>query len=354
MVYWTSMDGPEVEHRVEIRRERRTGPIWVGVLVLAAIVVVVLGGRGGDGSAGGERSSTTTPGDAATGEPLTTSAPPGPPPVYGVARGVHGDGALVPASSDGGEPPRSEVGPSSLDRASAPVVTAGRVAVLADDAGLFAGSPGEPFTAVACCFDQLVPSHEPHHVWARSEDEIALVDLDVGRTRVRIPHGGDVVVGPASFGVVTRGGDGTLRWRRPSFDPVDLPVPPDRQVLDSGGELVLAASLAAPGRARYELWSITEGAVVHVLERALPPGSSSGGALAPDGSVVVVRARGGWEVRDGPDGSLLDVLPAVGEPVWIGGGHVAVLAGRQLLVSGDGHEPPVPGHTFVRLAEQSP
>lgn len=352
MVYWTSMDGPEVEHRVEIRREGRATPLWIGVAVLAAIVAVVLGGRDGDATAGGERSPGTAPAPAPTSETPTTGAPPAPPPVLGVARGGEGGGALVPVSSAGPGPVLTGGGPSSVSDGSRPVATTGRVAVLADDGTLHAGSPGETFAVVACCVDELVPSNEPHHVWVRSGDEVALVDLDGGPTGVRLPLDGDAVVGPASFGLVTVGDDGTVRWRRPSFDPVDLPTPHDRQVLDSGGEMVLTGSLAAPGRARYELWSIVEGVLVQAHDVALPDGSSIGGVLAADGSAVALRARGGWQVHARADGALLDVLPHLGEPVWVGGAHFAVLAGRQLIVSE--LDPPLPGHAFVLLAEQSP
>ena len=106
MVYWTSMDGSDIEHRSEIRRATGGAPLWIGAVVVAALLgLLVLGG--GDGDARGEDAASPTAAPTPpTSETLTTTSPPGPPVVYAIDRGWFAEVLQAPAFADLGLPDR--------------------------------------------------------------------------------------------------------------------------------------------------------------------------------------------------------------------------------------------------------
>lgn len=340
------MDGTDVEHRAEIQRENRTTPIWVGLVVLVAIAALVTGGGSGDEAGSGPGTVPATP----TSETLTTTSP-GAPAVYGLTRTQRG---LLPLSTAVAPMADSPTGvPDEIEVRGEPVVTGDQVAVLDRDQALWVGAPGGSFTFGGCCWHELHPSNEPGHVWGRADVRVELVDLGApyADRRVTLEVGDEQVLGPATFGVVTRGGDGTVRWHRPDFEPAVLPVPADLRALGAGGERLLLVAPATDGRpARLEVWSSADERTLAVVD--LPPGADATGQIAPDGSVVLVPAPGGWEVRDAVTGAVRGSLPKVDRPVWVGGARFAATLDDRLVVSDRGELPlrwPV-----LAVAEQSP
>lgn len=339
------MSGTDLEHRTEIRQANRTTPIWIGLVVLTAIVALVVGRGDDDGGAARDPGPTTVP-QTPTSETLTTTSPRALPPVYGLtAEG--GDGALLAFSTATGPAGR---GGLAVDRVQATVTTDDVVVVLAGGR-VHAAEPGEAFEeVVACCVEELHPSNEPGHVWVRDDGEVALLQLEGGGSITELDVGDGEVLGPASFGVVVLGVDGVVRWHRPSFEPTALPLPEGQRALDSGGERLLVAA-ASPGEPpRLEVWSITGNGLLSTHE--LTDGVDPEGLLAPDGSVVLVPAPGGWEVRDAATALLHGTLPKVTDPVWVGGTRFAAVLDDRLVVSDSGE---LPLRWPVRaVAEQSP
>ncbi|HSP05277.1 MAG TPA: hypothetical protein VLR27_17355 [Acidimicrobiales bacterium] len=341
------MSGTDLEHRTEIRKANRTTPIWIGLVALTALVALVVGRGDDDGEAAPDPGPTTVPATP-TSETLTTTSPRGLPPVYGLTP-AGGEGALFAFSTATGPS-----GPSGLamDQVQAAVTTDDVVVVLAGGR-VHAAVPGESFEeVVGCCIEGLHPSNEPGHVWLHDEDEVSLLQIEGGGYVTELDIGDGEVLGPASFGVVVRSSDGAVRWHRPSFEPTDLGgSSDDRRAIDAGGErLLVAAPATATSGARLEVWSITGNGLLSTHE--LADGFEPEGLLAPDGSVVLVPAPGGWEVRDAATGLLHGTLPKVTGPVWVGGNRFAATLDDQLVVSDSGVLPlrwPV-----LAVAEQSP
>lgn len=338
------MSGTDLEHRTEIRRTSRTTPIWIGLVVLAAVVALVVGGGDGAGEQASDDGPTTVP-LTPTSETLTTTSPRDQPPVYGLTA-MGGDDALWAISTatapDG-------VG-LTVDEVQAIVATDGVVVVLADGT-VHAAEPGEPFREiVGCCVEGLHPSNEPGHVWVRDDGEVALLQLEGGGFVTELEVGDGEVLGPASFGVVVLGVDGLVRWHRPSFEPTVLPLPGDRRAIGSGGERLLTVGPAKGTASALETWSITGNGLLQSY--VLAEGFGTDGLLAADGSVVLVPAPGGWEVRDAATGLAHGTLPKVDRPVWVGGARFAASLDGRLVVSDSGELPlrwPV-----LAVAEQSP
>lgn len=337
------MGGTDYEHRTEIRRARRTMPMGVALLVGVAVVVAfVVGSSGGESN----EEDARRPQPRATDRPAQLALAP----VFGIT-GSAGD--LRPISTAVG----SEPDPANDDEIqlgpSAPIVTAGRVLVLDQGGALHVGAPGGSFSTLACCFDEIHPSNEPDHVWLRTDHVVDLLDLDApGSDRTVLLDIGDAtVLGPASFGVVTRDDRDVVRWHRPSFEPTVLRASPVGRAIDAGGDrLLVAAPADAEGRGRLEVWSITGDGLLSTLR--LDRGAASEGVLAPDGSVLLVPAPGGSDVRDAVTGLLHGSLPEVSRPVWVGGNRFAATLDGQLVVSDRGV---LPMRWAVRaVAEQSP
>lgn len=348
MVYWTSMDGPEVEHRAEIRRASRAAPMWIALTVAAVLAVVVLGGDGDRDDAEEVRPTTTSSVPSTpTSETLTTTTPPAPV-VFGVTDSSRGLAAFStstrPAPGTGGDE-------AAAARLTGPVVTDGLVGVLAGGT-LLAGPAGEPLREVGCCYDELHPSNEPGHVWVRAGSDATLVVLAGGRTITALTVGDDRILGPGSFGLVTAGADGSVRWHRPMFAPHDVPVGADRQPLDSGGGLVLTAVEDDVRVRQWELRLLTDGQVVAALDArgTWPRGTS--GVLSPDGRVLAVPVPTGWAVRSVPALAEVGRLTRAAPPVWIGLDRFAALDDGRVLLS-DGSEVPVPEEVLA-VAEQAP
>lgn len=347
VVYWTSMDGPEVEHRVEIRRANRAGPIWAAIVVTAVVAVVALG-RGGDEAAEVTPTTTSAVPSTPTSATLTTTTP-AQPVVYGVTASAGGLAAFStshrPAPGSGGG---AATGPGQL---AGPVATDGRVAVLAEGA-LLAGRPGEPLEELGCCYDELHPSNEPGHVWVRDDEVAALVQLEGGGTVTELVVAGDHILGPGPYGLVTARADGTVRWRRPLFEPLEVPLGRGREPLDSGGGLVLASVADDVRVRRWELRSVPDGRLVESLDArgTWPRGTRA--LLSPDGRVLAVPVPTGWAVRVVPDLVEVGRLTRSRPPVWIGADRFAAVADPRVLVS-DGTEVPVPDDVLA-LAEHSP
>lgn len=347
MVYWTSMEGPEMEHRVEIQRANRAGPLWVAIVVAAVVAVVALG-RGGDEGAEVTPTTTSTVPSTPTSETLTTTRP-AQPVVFGVTASARGLAAFstlhrpTPGSEGG-----AAAGPAPL---AGPVATEGRVAVLVDGA-LLAGRPGEPLEELGCCHDELHPSNEPGHVWVRDGEEATLVRLEGGGAVTELAVGDDRILGPGPYGLVTAGPDGTVRWRRPRFEPLEVPLGRGREPVDSGGGVVLASVADDVRVRRWELRSVPDGRLVVSLDARGTWPRGTRGLLSPDGRVLAVPVPTGWAVRVVPDLSEVGRLTRSRPPVWIGGERFAAVADRHVLVS-DGTQVPVPGKVLA-LAEQSP
>ncbi len=348
----------DVEHRSEIRRANRLRPIWLGGTIVVAVLATFLGlGDSSSQDAASPPATTTTETTAPaspTSETLTTTAPRRLAPVFAITPSARGG---LPFSTD--VSPASSGAPATSDLVDVQppaVVTEGRIAVRSARGELLAGRPGASFTSVACCFDDLHPSNEPHHVWAIEADQAVLVDLDRGRTSTVLPIGGDAVVGPASFGIVTMRPDGTSRWRRPGFDPLDLAIPADRVVLDSGGGLVLVAAPGAEAdgsRRGLEVRSLADGALVQSY--GVDDVVELGGVLSPEGTTVAVRIDEGWVIRDAVLGRAYGTLPAGVEPVWVGDRRFAGVTGGRLVTSGApdlGAD--APSVVAVAVAERSP
>jgi hypothetical protein len=339
------VSGTDLEHRTEIRRENRTTPIWVGLVVVAAVVALVAGRGGSEEQAAGD-GPTTVP-QTPTSETLTTTAPRDQPAVYGLTP-AGGEDALFAFSTA-----TAPSGPSGLVGAEAQtVVTTDDVVVVLAGGRVHAARPGEPFReVVGCCSEGLHPSNEPGHVWLHDEGEVSLLQLEGGGYVTELDVGDGRVLGPASFGVVVLGADGVVRWHRPSFDPTDLLLPEDRRAIDSGGERLLVSVAPTDAEpARLEVWSTTGNGILSTHD--LADGTDPEGRLAPDGSVVLVPDPGGWEVRDAATGLAHGALPKVDGPVWVGGTRFAATLDDRLVVSDRGE---LPLRWPVRaVAEQSP
>lgn len=345
------MSGTDLEHRTEIRRANRTTPIWVALALLGAALVLVLGGRDGSGDDDAIDPPTSVPATP-TSETLTTTQPAALPVVHVVAD--TGQGPRPATTVEGPDPSAVSAAVDFEALQAPPIVTDGHIVVLVDGGTVLAGRPGTGFEPVEVGGPAaaLVASNEPAHVWVRTpDDELALIGLDGSEAPVRIPLEGDRVLGPASFGVVTVGQDGTISWRRPSFDPTPVGIGGEHVAVDAGGDVVLVEGPEAPGGGRrFEVWSVVDGSFLRMF------GADGGGrpaVLATDGSTVALPNDAGWSVLDIATGDRLGLLPtAPGEPVWIGDARFAVLVDGAVVVS-DGSQL-APRWRLRALAEQSP
>lgn len=329
-----------IEHHTEIRRARWSMPVVVvaGVLALIAAAVVL--------RADGDPTTDATPTTAPSVQPETRPAP---------LAVVH----VVADTDHGPRPATTANGPSTAGRSTVepvqatPVLTDGQIVVLMEGGAVLAGRPGDVFRPVGpdAPGAALVASNEPGHVWVVApEDELVLVAIEGVDPPVRIPLGGDRILGPASFGVVTVGDDGAVSWRRPSFDPTPVLVPAGRTPVDAGGGFVLVELSPGGGWERvFEVLTVTEGAVVGGFRGR----SDRSAALAPDGGTVAIPDAAGWTVRDARSGADRGALPAApGDPVWIGDDRWAILSDGTVAVSdGTVLSPP---WRLRALAEQSP
>jgi hypothetical protein len=343
--------GEDHEHRTAIRRAS-SAPVWVVLALLGAIALLVLGNRdAGDGDGAVDGAATTVPATP-TSETLTTTAPRDRPPIHGLTRTSRG---LLPFSTAVAPMADSaDAGPDDIEVVAGPIVTVDQVVVLDATQVLHIGAPGGSFRRGACCWDELHPSSEPRHVWGRLGDRVELLpldDLDPPR-RVTLDVGDADVLGPGTFGVVTVDDRNVVRWHRPSFEPSTVRLPGDRVAIDSGGERLLVAAPATTDQpARLEVWSTTGNGILHA--HPLDDGASADGHLAPDGSVALVPAAGGWQVLDAATGAARGWLSKTGSrPVWVGGATYAAAVDRRLVVS-DGGELPL-RWPVLAVAEQSP
>ena len=338
------MAAEDIEHETEIRRTRSVVPVVLAVTALALLVGVALG-RSGDDAGEAARTPSTT----------STSSPPQTRPArLPVVR-------LVAHADDGPRPATTAEGPGTVGGGdtfeaiqATPVVTDGLVVALVDGGTLVAGRPGGTFRQVGpeAPASSLVASNERGHVWVVTpEDDLLLVHLEGLETLVRIPLDGDRVLGPASFGVVTRSPDGVVSWRRPSFDPTPIGIPSDREAVDAGGDVVLVEVPEGPGDVRrLEAWSVVTGRLVRDFAVS---GDQRAAVLATDGSAVALPQEVGWVVRDTATGDQRGTLPAsFSDPVWIGDGRFAVQVDGGAAVS-DGSAL-APRWRIWALAEQSP
>lgn len=342
------MSGTDLEHRSEIRRANRTTPIWIGLAIVTVAAVVLFGASDDDPDEEGGVTPPTSAPATPTSETLTTTSPRDLPPVFGVT----GSGGHVrPISTRiGSGPTRGDPSPLRLGP-STPVVTAGRVVVLDEGGTLHHAEAGQSFRAGICCFEAIHPSNEPDHVWGRQGSRAGLIDLDaVADPRIVLDVGGDRILGPASFGLVTVDDGDVVRWHRPSFEPTVVPLPGDRRPIDAGGEHLLAVAPGEADATRLEVWSLVGDGLVQSFTLGTSP--SAGAALAPDGSVVAVNGPGGWEVRDPLTGLVHGALPEVDRPVWVGGARFAAVLDQGLVVSDSGEWPL--RWPLLAVAEQSP
>lgn len=335
----------ELEHRTEIRRSGRTGPLGIAVAVLVAVVALVLATRDDSDDA------ATAPAPS----PPTTAAPTSTLPRRLATVHVVADTDAGPRPATTARGPDDAAGGAAFQALQAvPVLTDGRIVVLVDGGTLLSGRPGAAFQSVGLGAPSglLVASNEPGHVWVRTpEDELALVDLDGADAPVRVPLDGDRVVGPAAFGVVTVSDSGRTSWRRPSFEPAPIDLPAGHAPLDAGGDLVLVAGSTGRDSARQlEVWSVADGTLVRAFG---PAGAGRPAVLATDGTAVALPRPEGWSVLDARTGAELGLLPGAPDaPVWIGDGRFAVLVDGRVEVS-DGTQL-APPWRLRALAERSP
>lgn len=335
------MADDDIQHHVEVRRGRRVGPVLV-VVGLALVAAFALGLRDGGG-----------PPEAATA--TSTSSPPttrtGPLPlVHIIADTDRGPRPATTADGPGG--PTADGAFEAVQ--ATPIVTEGQVVVLVDGGTVLAGRPGEGFRTVDVGgpASALVASNEPGHVWVvASEDELQLVDIEGTDPPVRIPLGGERVIGPATFGVVTVDAAGRASWRRPGFDPAPLSPFGGNRAVDAGGGFVLVEAPAQPGGPRvFRTVSAVDSTAIRRFAVRDPDRPV---VLATDGTAVALPVDDGWLVQDSITGQPRGSLPsAPGTPVWIGDGRFALLVAGVVATS-DGSELAPPWR--VRdLAEQSP
>jgi hypothetical protein len=348
--YWTAVAQEEISHRTEIRHGRPVLPAAFALLVVGGVVALLVLGRDGTGVAPAPAGVplTTVPATP-TSETLTTTSPPTVPPALGLVATVNG---VEPVSTE--TAPRSDrdgSGSGPLPPIAAVVATDGIVVVRTSEGDVLAGRPGDGLTLVVPGALALHPSNEPGHVWIEAEREVALVMVPGGGTVTVLDIGDARVLGPASFGVVTVDGDGSVRWHRPSFAPAPVDLPDDRTASDAGGDFVLAETPSArPGSRRVELWRIADGRFWQSFEVA--PGVEGAAVLASNGSHVAVPQEGGWSVRDSTTTYERGELPAGPTPVWLGWRRFgAVHDGRALLSDGTTVGPDRP---WLALAEQAP
>ena len=332
-----------IEHHTEVRRQRWSAPVVlaVGALVVAA-AFAFLRADGGPATDAVDANPTTASSALASTPPTRLAV------LHVVA---DTDGGPRPATTADG--PGAEGGPAFEAIQATPVLTDGQVVVLADGGTVLAGRPGAAFRVIGpdAPSAAIVASNEPGHVWALLPDgDLVLVAVDGVDPPVRIPLGGARVLGPASFGVVTIDTDGVVAWRRPSFEPTVVPVPPGRSAIDAGGGFVLVERPpGGDGERVFEVLTVADGALVGGFRG----GSDRPAALANDGATVAVPDGGGWTIREVRSVAARGALPAApGEPVWIGGDRWAVLLDGVVRVS-DGTELSPPWR-FRALAEQSP
>ncbi|MFP5322355.1 MAG: hypothetical protein ACLGIC_10980 [Acidimicrobiia bacterium] len=346
------MAADDIEHQAEIRSSGARAPALVVLLALVGVVVALVVRAGDDGPHAA--TPPPAPPSTPTSETLTTTRPP----AVEVLAVTDVGGGPVPVRATSDRVTRRPPIEATFEALQAtPIAVDGQVVALADGGRLLAGTPGEVFEPFGPegPVSEVVASNEPRHVWARvTEAELALVRLDGGEPRVRIPVGDDRVLGPASFGVVTVGPEGTW-WRRPSFDPTPVLLPGDRQPLDAGGDLVLVEAPEADERLRrFETWSIVDGRAVQtfLVRRADRPA-----LISPDGTTVALPERRGFAIRDATSGAERGELPPSAipgaAPVWVGGHHFAVAAGAHVVLISDSirHRPRWP---VSALAEASP
>ncbi|MGK2929139.1 MAG: hypothetical protein ACSLFO_06125 [Acidimicrobiales bacterium] len=181
------MDRDDVEeHRSEITRQNRTTAVATLIVFVGLVLVLLVGTSAGDRA--GDPTSTT----ASTPSPTT--------------------------SRQGTADLRAELEPT------------GALVVQRD---------GESLGTIACCFDGLLTSNEPQHVWAITEGDAALlVDLRGGPGSVVLDLDGHRVLGLAPFGLVTVGADDQAVWRRPDFEPSLLELPSGCSPQASGGGVI--------------------------------------------------------------------------------------------------------------------
>lgn len=209
------------EHRSEITRSNRTTAVAALVVFVGLVLVLLVGTSSGDQTddRADDRADDSAPTTASTPSPSTTTPP-------------------------GTTELRAELEP-----------TTGALVVERD---------GESLGTVACCFDGLLPSNEPQHVWAITEGDAALlIDLRGGPASVVLDLDGHRVLGLAPFGLVTVGADDRPVWRRPDFEPSPLELPSGCSPQASGGGVITC--LQTDGRRPQ---------VRRIVDIAAPPGDA--------------------------------------------------------------------------------
>ena len=335
------MPGDAMHQHSEVRRTRGAGA-WLGVLAVVALVVL-LAWTGREDGEPDAAPSTTSPSTASTLPRRLPSLP------------VVADTDAGPRPATTADAPDPGAASSAFEAIQAtPVATDGRIVLLVDGGDLLVGRPRGGFEALdlGAPSSALVASNEPGHVWVVAPgDELALIALDGSDPPVRIPLGGERVLGPAPFGVVTVAADGAVSWRRPSFDPVVLASTPGAVPVDAGGNAVLYEDPPPPGGGRsFTVRSVVDGVTVQVFGSSV---AERAAVLAADGSTVALPHAAGWIVHDVASGDQRGSLPtAPGEPVWVGDSRFAVLVdGVVSLSDGATLSPP---WRLRALAERSP
>lgn len=314
----------------EIRRENRTKPAVLAV-VIAAIVAVVLV-RDPGGSFEEDPVTTTLPiseqtvtsaDPTTTSERRPTSEPTGEVPIRGVSTRntllyVFGTRAQSLASS--------EASGMILPAAPTAIATAELLAVIDFEGALRVAGDDSTFRSVACCFTGIVASREPRHLWALDDDVAVLLDLDRGTASTRLPLGGERVIGTGRFGLVTVDDGADARWHRPGLEPTIVTVPDGRIPVSAGGEVVL---YLVSGSSTVEARRIDDGALIRsfLAERQ----GSVAATLSTDGRAVAVTGASVTTVFDVDTGALLGSIETEGgRPVAVGEGRFAAIVGTSV------------------------
>ncbi len=334
----TLVDRDVEEHRAEITRQNRTTPVVVLVILVCAVVAVLFTSSGGDDEAS-TPTSTSEPDATASTEVAAPSGPApvvGAPPVVGVA--AAGGRLFVFGSRKVGVMGAAVAPDLELHFGSPAIAVGDLLALLGPDGSVLVGREGAPFEPVACCFDDLIASNEPAHVWGiDGTSRAALVDLASGPVGVELDLDGERVIGLGPFGLVTIDGSQQATWRRPDFDPTVIEVPDGRFAMASGGDVI---AYVVPDAGTVELRRIDDGSTVGTIAVPDPEAHVTSVVLSTAGDAIAITQGQRTTVFGLTNRrSIGRILGADQHPVPIGDRRFAAIVDGELVDSVVGKRP---------------
>lgn len=322
---------------VEIRRQNKTTPTVIAVVIAAAVAVVVWRDPGGTAEvppvsttvAISDQDTTST----RVTDPyrVTTTTIPIDARLHPV-RGVgERDEAAFAFRWQRGSLSRQGSSMLLLGARLAAVATDDLVAVLGEDGALLVGGgANHAFETIDCCFDDLFPSNEPRHVWARVDGTARLIGLDTGALITGIDVGTQTVIGPGAFGLVTADDVGQATWHRPGFDPLPVAAPDGRTAVGAGGDVALYVVAATDV---VEVRRLVDGALQRTFDA--PGIGPADAAISTVGDAVAVRSDGVTRVFSVESGRELGRIAEASEAelVAIGNRRFAVVVDDSIVAS---------------------